>query len=50
MDSIDHFGENNLTIYNWEENQYVTSGQYGLLSLLILVLLDLGLITIIYDE
>ena len=50
MASIDHFGENNLTIYNWEENQYASRGRYGLLSLMILALLDLGLITITYDE
>lgn len=50
MASIDHFGENNLTIYSWEENQYATRGQYGLLSLMILALLDLGLITVTYDE
>lgn len=50
MSSIDHFGENNLTIYNWEECQYASRGQYGLMSLMILALLDLGLITITYDE
>lgn len=50
LSSIDHFGENNLTIYNWEENQYAARGQYGLLSLMILALLDLGLIIITYDE
>ena len=50
MASVDHFGENNLTIYSWEENQYAARGQYGLLSLMILALLDLGLITITHDE
>ena len=50
MSSIVHFGENNLTIYSWEENQYAARGQYGLLSLMILALLDLGLITVTYDE
>ena len=50
MASVDHFGENNLTIYSWEENQYASRGQYGLLSLMILALLDLGLITVTYDE
>lgn len=46
MDSIDHFGVNNLAVYNWQESQYNTKGQYGLLSLLILALLDLGMISI----
>ena len=50
MASIDHFSENNLTIYSWEENQHAARGQYGLLSLMILALLNLGLITINYDE
>ncbi len=50
MGSIDHFGENNLTIYNWEENQYASRGRYGLLSLMVLASLDLGLIVIDHEQ
>lgn len=50
MASIDHFGENNLEVYKWQEDHYKNRGQYGLLSLLILALLDLGLIGIAHDE
>jgi len=46
MNSLDHFAENNSTIYEWQETQCKESQQYGLLSLMAGALLDLGLIKI----
>lgn len=44
MNSLDQFGDNNKMVYSWEEEKYAQNGQYGLLSLLAIALLDLGLI------
>ena len=46
MNSLDQFAENNDTVFQWQELQYSEKRQYGLLSLLIVALLDLGLIKV----
>lgn len=50
MNSLDTFSETNCQIFEWQENKFVEKGQYGLLSLLMLALIDLGLIVICENE
>ena len=47
LNSFDDFSINNKTVYDWQEAQFSQKGQYGLLSLLGIALLDLGMIRII---
>lgn len=46
MNSLDHFAENNSTIFDWQEARRKEHQQYRLLSLMAVALLDLGLIKI----
>jgi len=46
MNSLDQFSETNKEIFEWQESQHREKGQYGLLSLFIVALIDLGLIKI----
>ena len=46
MNSLDRFAETNSTIFDWQEAQRKAGYPYGLLSLLVIALLDLGLIKI----
>ena len=48
--SMDHFADTNTYVYEWQEQQYGIRSQYGLLSLFIMALIDLGLINIVQDE
>lgn len=48
--SMDHFADTNICVYEWQEQQYGIRNQYGLLSLFIMALIDLGLINIVQDE
>ena len=48
--SMDHFTDTNTCVYEWQEQQYGIKNQYGLLSLFIMALIDLGLINIVQDE
>lgn len=50
MNSLDTFSETNCQIFEWQENKFIEKGQYGLLSLLMLALIDLGLIVICENE
>ena len=46
LDSLDDFSGNNRTVFDWEESVYLEKGQYGMLSLFAIALLDLGLIEV----
>lgn len=46
LSSLDDFSVSNEMIYEWQESQYKQKRQYGLLSLMIVSLLDLGVIQI----
>ncbi|CAH1201537.1 hypothetical protein PAECIP111893_01647 [Paenibacillus plantiphilus] len=48
--SLDHFSDTNLFIFNLQEEHYIINQKYRLLSLLCLILLDLGLIEVIDFE
>ncbi|WP_145333998.1 hypothetical protein [Paenibacillus xylanexedens] len=48
--SIDQFSDTNLFIFNQQEEFYITKQQYQLLSLLSMILLDLGLVEIIEGQ
>lgn len=50
MDSLDDFSISNSRIFEWEELVYEKKRQYGLLSLLVIALLDLGLIKLELQE
>ena len=47
---MDHFADTNTYVYEWQEQQYGIRSQYGLLSLFIMALIDLGLINIVQDK
>ena len=44
LSSMDDFSVSNEMIYDWQKSQYAQKRQYGLLSLMIISLLDLGVI------
>lgn len=46
LQSLNQFADNNMRVLNWQEAAHAERGQYGLLSLLAIALLDLGLIQI----
>lgn len=47
---LDHFSDTNLFIFNLQEEEYIVNGRFRLLSLLCILLLDLGLIDVINSE
>lgn len=47
LNSLEDFSDNNKKVYDWEETQFAQKGQYGLLSLFAIALLDLGMIQMI---
>ncbi|BBI36743.1 hypothetical protein [Cohnella abietis] len=48
--NLDHFSDTNLFIFNTQEEKYILYQNYRLLSLLCVILLDLGLIEVIDSE
>lgn len=50
LESLDHFSDTNVTVFDWQESVYKEKGQYGLLSLLSIALLDLGMISMQESE
>lgn len=46
LQSLNQYADNNMRVLNWQEAAHAEQGQYGLLSLLAIALLDLGLIQI----
>lgn len=46
MESLDHFSDTNESVLDWQEASRLEKGQYGLLSLLVIALLDLGLVKV----
>ncbi|GKU77347.1 hypothetical protein [Paenibacillus sp. L3-i20] len=47
---LDHFSDTNLFIFNHQEEQYILNQKYRLLSLICIILLDLGLIDIVNSK
>ena len=47
LNSFDRFRDNNLAVFDWQEQHYKKWNAYGCLSLLCAALLDLGLIRVI---
>ncbi|WP_338553456.1 hypothetical protein [Paenibacillus sp. KS-LC4] len=48
--NLDDFSETNLLVFNFQENNYVKTRKYKVISLVCIILLDLGLIEIVSTE